>query len=347
MVRKNFTLLAVLLVTSFFLSGGCLRKPYFPGQDLGTLRLRIKEAENTQTQQEFSLLAKSNELEKLEIILTNKEYLKKKEIQPYLGEHVVTFDSLYPGTWKIQVNGYDREDDVIFYGEDTRSIPPGKTVEASLMIKPAPGWVMVTVDLALLQAEGYTVTSGKFYVYKDPSNNRSTSFDLHLEGNYLKNSKEIKLAEGTYETDIYIPQKTGAIYGCHYGLIQIRSGKETAIHLDSDAGLIIDAVIDANPATPENFSGTLIGDQVYLSWDPVFESDLVLYNIYRSNKEGVLKLHDQVDKDTHSFTEVVSPGDFGNGCLKYAVSSLDWSGNNSIWTEPVVFYLAESSSPLN
>lgn len=342
MVLKRWALLLPFLVTGLLMSGGCLPKPYFPGKDPGRLHLRISKAEQAQTRPEFSLLAKDSEIEKLEVILTNKQLSEKKVIQPYQGDHVVTFDSLYPGTWKIQVNGYDRENDIIFYGEDTRSIPPGKTVEAVLMIKPTPGRVMVTVDLSLLQKKGYTVTSGKFYVHEDPSNNRRTPFDLHLEGSYLKNSKEIKLAEGTYETEIYIPQITGALYGCRYGTIDVRSGKVTSVFLESDAGLIINAVIDSNPATPENFTVNLVADQVYLSWDPVAEDDLLAYNIYRSNQEGVLKLHHQVDKDTHSFTETVSPSDFFDGRLIYALSSLDQGGNSSIWTEPVTLYLENS-----
>lgn len=341
MVAKRLVLFLSFLLTVLLFSGGCLPKPYFPGKDPGRLHLRISKAEEAQTpaRQEFSLLAKSDDLEKLEIILTNKKLTEKKEIQPFQDELTVTFDSLYPGTWKIQVHGYDQENDEIFYGEDTRLVPPGQTVEAVLWIKPTPGRVRVTVDVSLLLSKDYSVTAGKFYVYENPENNRSTPFDLHLEGNQLTNSKTIKLAEGTYETEIYIPQKTGAIYGCHYGYINVRSGKETPVHLESDAAFIINAVIDSNPATPENFTVNLVGNQVYLSWDPVTEADLLAYNIYRSNKDGVLKLHHQVDKDTHFFTETVSPADFANGRLRYALSSLDRGGNHSLWTEPVTIYL--------
>jgi len=105
--------------------------------------------------------------------------------------------------------------------------------------------------------------------------------------------------------------------------------------------MIIDAVIDSTPATPENFGVELVAGQATLCWDPVVEGDIVGYNIYRTNKEGFLKLHHQVDKDTPFFSEPVSAGDFCNGCLSYAVSSFDRGGNNSIWTDPVTLYLTD------
>ena len=339
MVRKRRAFLLFSLLSGLVLSGGCLPKPYLPGKVPGKLYLRIRRAEQPQTRQAFSLLAKSEDIVKLEIILTNKQLSERKEIQPFLGEHVVTFDALYPGTWKIQVNGSDQENDVIFYAEETRTVPPGQTLAADLWIKPAPGRVMVTVDVSFFQKNGYTVSSGKFYVHEDPTSNRKTSFDLHLEGGYLKNSKEIKLAPGTYETEIHIPQITDAIYSCHYGLIDVLSGKVTHVELKADGSVNVDIVIDSTPATPENFTGNLVGNVVYLSWDPVAEADLQAYIIYRSNKDGVLKLHCQVEKDTPSFTETVAPEDFAGGRLRYALSSLDQGGNYSYWTPPVTFYL--------
>ena len=337
--RKGNSLILMLcffFISILFLNGGCLRKPYLPGTDRGTLRLRIRTAEKSVPAAELSFMSLKEEdqefIKDLRILLTNQKLTEEKYYSYQEGAEI-TIDSLYPGTWKIQVYGLNPQQIEIFYGEASAIIDPGETVAVSMDIRSAPGRVEVTMDVSILLDKGYDCTSGKFYVYKDPATNISTSFSLSLEGIFLKNSQEISLPKGTYATRINIPQVTNAIYESHYGSINVYSGKVTPVNLSADANLIIDGIIDATPPTPENFQVSLVNGQAYLTWDSVLVSDLAGYNIYRSNQNGRFILHFQVGPEVLSYIDLITETDFFSNRLGYAVSSFDLGGNNSIWTE--------------
>ncbi|HBR35307.1 MAG TPA: hypothetical protein DD734_11785, partial [Firmicutes bacterium] len=169
----------------------------------------------------------------------------------------------------------------------------------------------------------------------------STQFDLVLEGNYLKNSKDILLKEGTYNAFIAIPNKSNPAYESHDELMEVRSGEIKEFEIVADTNLIIKGVIDANPPTPDNFQIILIGDQLELSWELIEGiADLAGYNIYRTNREGRFVFYTQVAKEVSSYRDSKPKADnYFNNRLGYAVSSFDLGGNNSIWTEPGYLYL--------
>jgi hypothetical protein len=329
--------LLVFIFLIFF--SGCLKKPYLPGKDPGRLYLKIGLAET----EKISTNAVSTEIEKLLVSLTSKG-LKKEQLFEYVGkELVISFDNLYPGTWKIQVYGLDQAKDPIFYGESSIEILPGQTEELFIQILPAPGRVNVTIDISEFLNHGVEVLEGKFYVYLDPNSDRSTSFPLQLEGDYLKNTNEIIINEGTYQAIIYIPQITKYIYKSPYQTINIKAGKLTEIYLEADANLIVNGIIDSTPATPENFK-VIINDveeresetktaQLLITWDPVNESDLAGYYLYRTNKEGRLKLLVKLNTDTIFFEDSITDKDFYYNQIGYAISSFDEGGNESFWTE--------------
>ena len=343
--RLPLIMTTFLLTIFLLLNGGCLPKPYLPGNDPGTLRLRLYRAETFQTEQ-FTIMAEaaSEPIAKLLIKLTNNKLFIEKTVEPYQEDQIITIDSLYPGTWKIQVFAYDAQNDWLFYGELDQPILPGKTAEAFLKIGTAPGWVEVSMDVTTLRALGIDTSKGRFYVYEDPESDASTQFDLVLEGNYLKNSKDILLKEGTYEAHISIPNKSNPVYESYYERIDAKSGEVLEIKISADAELIIEGVIDANPPTPDNFQIILIGDQLELSWELIEGiADLAGYNIYRTNREGRFVFYTQVAKEVSSYRDNKPKAEYYfNNRLGYAVSSFDLGGNNSIWTEPGYLYLENS-----
>ena len=326
------------LMIALFSSSACLKQPYFPGKDPGQLHLKISLVEK----EKISVRAVASEIRRLGVCLTNKKLQVNKEVSYNGGEQIISFDSLYPGFWTIEVFGIDRENDPIFYGKKTREILPGEKAELSMIINPGPGRLEVTIEISELRDLGVDVSEGKIYVYLDPNTNLSTSFSLILEENYLKNEKEIKIPEGTYQARINIPQKSNAVYESHYETVTIRAGKLTELYLQADAKLMIEGKIDSTPATPENFRVTCEEkNKPLLTWDPVQESDLDGYCLYRTNNEGRFILLKQVDKNTFLYQDTIEDKDYFNDIIGYAVSSVDQGENVSFWSEPV--YLTYSN----
>lgn len=327
--RVGFSL---LLIAGFFFGGGCLPKPYLPGQDLGTLRLRFERAETPADQEHVTLMAQPEAIERLVIRLNNNKAQIEKIVNPYREGEIITIGSLYPGTWKIQVFAYNKVNKWLFYGEEELPILPGETVEATLIISTAPGWVNVSLDITTLKAIGLDVDKGRFYVHEEADSDRTTDFDLVLKGNKLINKEEILIKAGSYESFIAIPNKSNPIYKSHYHSFSINSGEMVEIAITADASLCVTGIIDAIPPTPENFQVSLIGNQPELSWNPVEVVDLAGYNIYRTNRSGRFILHKQVSTEVNSYRDQeLEAKDFFNNRIGYAVSSFDLGGNNSIW----------------
>ena len=85
------------------------------------------------------------------------------------------------------------------------------------------------------------------------------------------------------------------------------------------------------PPVPKNLSGVLYKGKVYLAWDPVKAPDLAGYVIYRYSNGIWERLNSRpwvlptfVDKDPPPI-----------GSLKYAITSVDKSGNESKKSKPV------------
>ncbi|NLM38325.1 MAG: hypothetical protein GX202_09410 [Firmicutes bacterium] len=323
---------ALLVIAGLFFFGGCLPKPYLPGQDLGRLCLQIRRAETPAEEGHLSTQSQPVEIERLVIRLTNNKAQIQKAVHPYREGEMITIESLYPGTWKVQVFAYDNENKWQFYGEEELAVPPGATVEATLVIGTAPGWVNVALDITALAALGLNVEKGRFYVHEDPASDQTTDFDLVLSGNKLVNKDAILIKAGTYESFIAVPNKSNPVYKSHYHLLNIEAGETVEIVITADASLCVTGRIDANPPTPKNFQVNLIDNQPELCWDPVAVADLAGYNIYRTNSSGRFVLHRQVSPAVNSYRDQeLKAKDFFNNRIGYAVSSFDAGGNNSIW----------------
>lgn len=325
--------IALLLVLGLFLGGGCLPKPYLPGQDLGTIRLRLERAENISKQEAFSLMAQYEPINKITVVLTSKKTVITRTVDPYVEGEVITVDSIYPGTWQIEVKCYDPNGQWFLYGVATKTIQPGENVELLVIIRLAPGELTMEMDVAPLLAAGYDASRGRLYVYEDPKTDQATIYDLTLEGKVLRNRDPILLPQGTYNALIYIPNKSNYFYESNYIQFDVLSGQEKTVTLKADAGLIIEGIIDLPPATPENFEVRMENGKPLLRWDPVGAPDLAGYNVYRTNRDGRFVFLDQVDTATHYYhdTKVKIEG-YTDNRLGYAVSSYDHGGNNSIWT---------------
>lgn len=324
--------IALLLTAGLLFAGGCLRKPYLPGQDPGRLCLQIQRAETPAEEEHVSSTLQSEAIKRLVIRLTNNKAKIEKIVDPYREGEIITIESIYPGTWKVQVFAYGTANKWLFYGAEELPIPPGETVEATLVIGTAPGWVNVSLDITALKALGLNVEKGRFYVHEEADSDRTTDFDLVLNGNKLVNKDEILIKAGTYESFIAIPNKSSPAYISHYHLLSIEAGEMVEVKITADASLCVTGLIDALPPTPENFQVSLIGKQPELSWDPVSVADLAGYNIYRTNRSGRFVLHQQVPPAVNTYRDQeLEAKDFFNNRIGYAVSSFDLGGNNSIW----------------
>ena len=320
-----------LLLMAVLFCGGCLSKPYLPGKDLGTLHLRIQRAETPAGQEQSSMMALNKPINKIAIVLTKKTVMTKT-VEPYVEGKVITVDSIYPGTWQIEVNAMTQKTDGSFTGLRPRRFSRRERKSGD-NYPLAPGELNVTMDVTPLSAAGYDASRGRLYVYEDPQTDKATIFDLTLEGNLLKHREQILLPQGTYNARIYIPNKSNYFYESDYIQFHVLSGQVETVNLNADASIIIEGLIDLPPATPENFKVTLDNGQPLLRWDPVGDPDLAGYNVYRTNRDGRFVFLDQVDIATHFYHDTkVKIEDYEDNLLGYAVSSYDLRGNNSIWT---------------
>lgn len=329
MVNRKSFILCLICGIGFLFCSACLKEPYFPGKDPGKLYLRITLAE----EKTLSTRAVASAIKELSVKVTCKEALQEQTVD-YTGngEQLFEFDSLYPGKWKIEVSGLDELGDCIFYGDHTKDIRPGETASVSIEIRPAPGRLKVEMEISNLRAMDVNVTEGKFYYYPDPKSGTSKSFSLELDGDWLRGEGE--LPEGTFQGDLYIPQKTAAKYQSSYYTITIRAGKLTQLNIDADVALIIESHIDSSPATPEGFNVKRIeAGKFGLSWERVTDSDLAGYYIYRTDKNGRFIFLAEVEPGIHTYQDVIEANNFFDGRLGYAVSSYDFVGNVSIWSE--------------
>ncbi len=339
MAPRNRLLLPLFLFCFFLAGSACLKDPYFPGKDPATLCLHINLAEREQ----ITTRAAGSAIMMLQVTLSHQKIPPRSKTVAYNGEgeQTIVFDSLYPGTWKIEVSGIDESEDCIFYGESTLNIDPGKTVEVFILLLPAPGSLEIAMEISGLRALGVEVTKGRFYYYPDPKSGTSKTIDLELDGDWLRG--EGKIPEGTYQGEIYIPQKTGTVYyRSPYFTFTIRAGKNTQLTIEADGGANVKGVIDSTPATPENFNIRKIEQGLFeLSWEEVYEPDLAGYYIYRTNQEGRFVYLAEVPPGTHSYLDQITANLFRDGKLGYAVSSFDKSGNVSFWSEQQYIYLNE------
>ncbi|NLW59605.1 MAG: hypothetical protein GX073_04575 [Firmicutes bacterium] len=328
----------VLLTLGLFCHSGCLSKPYLPGQDLGTLSLRLQRAETSPDQKQFSVMAHYQPIKKVTVIISSKKTVITKTVDPYVEGDVITIGSIYPGSWQIEVKCYDADDQWFLYGVTTKTIQPGENAELLIIIRLAPGELSITMDVAPLLAAGYDASRGRLYVYEDPATDRATIFDLILEGKVLKNREPILLPPGTYNAQIYIPNKSNSFYESDYILFDIITGQIESYALTADASLVVAGLVDLPPATPENFEVRMANGQPLLGWDPVLDADLAGYNVYRTNRDGRFVLLAQVGNDTCVYHDrEVKIADYAQSRLGYAVSSYDQGGNNSLWT-PTLYW---------
>ncbi|NLW56678.1 MAG: hypothetical protein GX050_08750 [Firmicutes bacterium] len=340
MVAKNRLLCLLLLLFFFLIGSACLKEPYFPGKDLATLCLHISRAEEEKA---FSLYAAASEIKSLQATISHHKIPPRSKTVAYsgTGEETIVFDSLYPGTWKIEVFGLDEDEVSIFYGESTLNIKPGETANVSITIGPAPGLLQVNMAIAELRATGVEITKGKFYYYPNPENNQSEWFDLELDGDWLRG--EGKIPEGTYNGHLFIPQKSGPVYyQSPYITFTIQAGKSRQLTIEANGSVMVEGKIDSSPPPPENFNIKKIEPGIIeLSWEGVNLSDLAGYTILRTDKEGRFIYRDKVPPGIHSYVDAIEAKMFWNGKLGYAVYSFDQGGNKSFWSEQKFISLDE------
>ena len=140
----------------------------------------------------------------------------------------------------------------------------------------------------------------------------------------------------TDATNIY--EAAAAGWTIKAGMFQRELGQIESYALTADASLVVAGLVDLPPATPENFEVRMANGQPLLGWDPVLDTDLAGYNVYRTNRDGRFVLLAQVGNDTCVYHDrEVKIADYAQSRLGYAVSSYVQGGNNSLWT-PTLYW---------
>jgi hypothetical protein len=85
------------------------------------------------------------------------------------------------------------------------------------------------------------------------------------------------------------------------------------------------------PTAPSGLTALPREDGIELSWSPSPESDLAAYRVYRTAARGTAELVGELPRTETSFLDKEAP----SGRLRYSVSAVDASGNESAKSPPV------------
>lgn len=341
LLRHSQCFLLLLLLLTLL---GCLNKPYQPAKDLGCLSVTIQTAE-VGKKASLKKKALATDLATIRICLEHHtKDLRQEQSLAFTNNSIeATFSSLYPGLWKIVVSGIDRTGRTIFQGEAKTLVDPGGAHKVTILLSPAPGYLIVSLDASMIPGFGTDFSSGRLYVYLNPESGTSTSFTLYPDGRFLR--AEITLPEGTFQAKIAAPNTSKPVFESAYYTIHIRAGQTSTLEIKPDSEVGIIGTIDSTPTTPENLTITSVEFDkenhnylVSLSWMEVDDSDLAGYRLYRSNKEGRFMRIASLEK-IPNYQGIVPSADFFQHRVGYAVSSYDLGANESLWSDPV--YLEE------
>lgn len=333
---KTYTRLFLLLL--LLVSAGCLKKPYYPGNDHGRLHVILVLAEET------GMMSAGTGLAGIERIVLCLRYeggrITRKEEIPFTAGRPVeaSFSSLYPGKWEVTAEAFDNENTAVLYSAREVIIEPGSSNTVKLHLSAAPGFLHLTLDASEIPGFGTEFTSGRLYVYLDPEANTSTGFDLLREGDFLTN--QVSLPAGTFQIRAAAPNINSYVYRSLYYTVHIRPGKVTSLTIIPEEDLIITGVIDFPPETPTGLTLCREDSSIQLSWEEVVVSDLAGYRLYRTDKDGRFRLLAEIEACILTYTDEVKD-DYFAGQIAYAVSSFDRGGNESLWSAPAYLEFAD------
>lgn len=331
-------LLFLLLLCSLLLPAGCLKKPYYPGKDYGSLHISLVVAEEPGP---GIMQAGAANLKEIVLRLVHgKGRMTREEVIPFTAGQPMeaVFASLYPGKWELTAEAFDFEGIVLLSAFREINIEPGSTNTVQLHLTAAPGLLELTLDASKIEGFGTEITSGRLYVYLNPASGTSTIFDLLREGIFL--TARVSLPAGTFQLRVAVPQITDYAYCSPYYTVHIRSGRATQLTIIPEETVNITGIIDFPPTTPNGLTLYREDSLIHLSWEEVLVPDLAGYRLYRTDKEGRFRFLAELSADDHSYTDEVTGGYFA-GRIGYAVSSFDTGGNESLWSEPAYLEAGE------
>lgn len=326
--RRAMTVLLILLPLS-----GCFQNTCpSPESYNGSLSVRLSVAE----QQNFTSKATVNDISTVSVSMSldKADMTLKTDPVAYTGNgQEIIVEKVYPGNWRVSLNCYDAAQTIIYTGNGNVTIASGSTATAELSIHPAPGSLHVSLDPSRIP-DFSSNTTGTVYVYEEAQGSALETGALTVQEGYLKGT--VAIGEGTYQVKVAVPNVTKAVFLSPYYTVDVHTGINAVLNIAPDGSLIINGIIDSIPDTPTDFEAVYDkpNNKVKLQWNRVTVDDLNGYRIYRTNSDGnFIRLTDP-DKDTESYTDIVTASNFHNGLIRYAISSYDRGGNESFWSAP-------------
>jgi hypothetical protein len=323
-------LLLLLLIGIGLLGYGCLKKPAGV-TDFGILRLQFSLMEEPIHFKAFAV-----DIRKLNIRLGHKNDGIVRETQVnFTGDNQqIEMSSLYPGDWQVTVSGLDDAGNIIFQGSGTALIQPDQATAIRIDLIPAPGFLDVVCDVSQINGLDANV-GGTLYVYLDPEDSATKYYSLIRDGNLVKGT--VSVPEGTFAIKVAVPNVSSKLFVSPYYTVNIKAGQTVHLAISANGNLGITGTINSTPSTPTGLTATYNSQtsSMLLTWVGVNDTDLAGYFLYRSNSEGRMIRLANINKDTNTYTNKVSTGDFYHNEIKYAVSSFDLGGVESFWSEMI------------
>lgn len=218
-----------------------------------------------------------------------------------------------------------------------QAAPVGLYENTSLPIRYSGEWTVLSSSSDSGKSSSYTNLPGSASLTFSGSAVRWTSRTTPSSGIAYVSIDGVRVAtvdrysaQTLYKQTVF--QVTGLSAGIHTITIQ-RSGIANAA--STGKNLLIDSitVIDTTaPAQPTGAAASMTGGQTAISWLPVPATDLAGYRVYQLPVTGSPRLIGWVDPSVNSYTVSGEPG---NTTLRYLISAVDTTGNESLRSAPI------------
>lgn len=241
------------------------------------------------------------------------------------GKVTASIPDLLPGVWQVTLQIADGADDVIYEAQGAVSVLPGAPAALSLILRPRPGFLEVTVDPS---SHPDLSMANKARLNVNPGGYASMSDD---ESGQFFGKKE--LAAGSYDFNVALYRDGflvgDRIYESPWITVAISPGKTTKTRWDPVSGnCTIVGELDAPPLAPSGVVLDITAQGLAISWLTSLdtEQDLVQYRVYL--RQNVLDKFSLVSEQDHTQSSYVHPDTKLNpgSLIEVVVTAVDAAG---------------------